>query len=148
MTWLEIYWIEVLFVRLLAETPLCCRHFRGVWSVGNRSSTSYDNLTLLNIYDAEATAGRLATCCWQHWDAPAEKKSTERKDPLVSLVLSLDLARKTGLSGSCVVGFPFWGRRWLRNCCSNRRTRSCKPRIAPAPIQCIIYVWTGDWKVS
>jgi len=33
--------------------------------VGNRSSTSYDNLTLLNIYDAEATAGRLA-CCWQH----------------------------------------------------------------------------------
>jgi len=42
---------------------------------------------------------------------PRRKKSTERKDPLVSLVLSLDLARKTGLSGSCVVGFPFWGRR-------------------------------------
>jgi len=47
---------------------------------------------------------------WQHVagniSTPPQKIPTERKDSLSLLIL----ARTTGLSGSCVVSFPFWGR--------------------------------------
>lgn len=117
--------------------------------LGNRSSTNYDNLTLLNIYDAEATEVSRATCCQRQCGGVAGY--SDRRARTSSLSLTVALARtRSALRVMWWISNEWrnWGRRWLRNCCSNRSTRTVARKMQlcfassklQAPPVCIIYV--------